>query len=61
MRLKDTHSPHPVLHFIMTFEIASALLNRANTGSDLLQILDSIAADQEAGTVTDTDGTPIIW
>jgi len=32
----------------MTFEIASALLNRANTGSDLLQILDSIAADQEA-------------
>jgi hypothetical protein len=45
----------------MTFEIASALLNRANTGSDLLQILDSIAADQEAGTVTDTDGTPIIW
>ena len=46
---------------LMTFEIASALLNRANTGSDLLRILDSIAADQEAGTVTDTDGTPIIW
>jgi hypothetical protein len=32
----------------MTFEIASALLNRANTGADLLAILDSIAADQEA-------------
>ena len=33
---------------LMTFEIASALLNRANTGADLLAILDSIAADQEA-------------
>jgi hypothetical protein len=45
----------------MTFEIASALLNRAANGNDLLQILESIAADNEAGTVTDSDGTPIIW
>jgi len=27
----------------MTFELASALLNRAANGDDLLQILDSIA------------------
>ena len=31
----------------MTFDLATALLNRANTGADLLDILDSIAADQE--------------
>jgi len=29
----------------MTFEIASALLNRASNGDELLQILDSIASD----------------
>ena len=29
----------------MTFEIASALLNRASNGEELLQILDSIASD----------------
>ena len=45
----------------MTFELASALLNRAANGDELLQILESIAADDQAGTVTDTDGTPIIW
>jgi hypothetical protein len=45
----------------MTFEIASALLNRAANGEELLQILDSIAADNDAGTVTDSDGTPIVW
>jgi hypothetical protein len=45
----------------MTFELASALLNRAANGDDLLRILDSIAADNEAGTVTDSDGTPIVW
>jgi hypothetical protein len=32
----------------MTFDIASALLNRATNGDELLQILDSIAADLEA-------------
>lgn len=45
----------------MTFEIASALLNRAANGDELLQILDSIADENEAGTVTDSDGTPIVW
>ena len=45
----------------MTFEIASALLNRAANGADLLAILESIAADNEQGIVTDTDGTPLIW
>ena len=45
----------------MTFEIAASLLNRAANGDELLQILDSIAADNEAGTVTDSDGTPIVW
>jgi hypothetical protein len=29
----------------MTFEIASALLNRAANGNELLSILDSIASD----------------
>lgn len=29
----------------MTFEIASALLNRAANGDELLQILESIASD----------------
>jgi hypothetical protein len=45
----------------MTFELASALLNRAANGDDLLRILESIAADNDAGTVTDSDGTPIVW
>jgi hypothetical protein len=31
----------------MTFEIASALLNRANTGTELLAILESIASDDQ--------------
>ena len=31
----------------MTFEIASALLNRASTGADLLAILESIASDAQ--------------
>jgi hypothetical protein len=45
----------------MTFELASSLLNRASNGNELLSILESIAADDQAGTVTDFDGTPIIW
>jgi hypothetical protein len=31
----------------MTFEIASALLNRASNGNELLSILDSIASDEQ--------------
>jgi len=31
----------------MTFEIASALLNRASNGNELLSILDSIASDDQ--------------
>jgi hypothetical protein len=31
----------------MTFEIASALLNTASTGADLLAILESIASDDQ--------------
>jgi hypothetical protein len=45
----------------MTLQLASALLNRAANGNDLLRILESISNDFPAGTVTDTDGTPIIW
>jgi hypothetical protein len=45
----------------MTFELATSLLNRASNGDELLHVLDSIAADKEAGTVTDSDGTPIVW
>ena len=47
MRPKDTQSNHPVLHFIMTFEIASALLNRAADGNELLQILESFIDEQQ--------------
>lgn len=45
----------------MTFEIASALLNRAANGNELLAILDSISEDDASGTVTDADGTPLVW
>jgi hypothetical protein len=45
----------------MTFEIASSLLNTASNGNELLSILESIASDEQQGTVTDFDGTPIIW
>ena len=31
----------------MTFEIASALFNRARNGDELLQILESIASDEQ--------------
>jgi hypothetical protein len=31
----------------MTFEIASALLNRASNGNELLEILESIASDDQ--------------
>ena len=45
----------------MTRDLATSLLNRAADGAELLEILDSIAADANQGTVTDIDGTPIIW
>jgi hypothetical protein len=31
----------------MTFEIASALLNRASNGNELLSILESITSDEQ--------------
>ena len=34
----------------MTFEIASALLNRASNGNELLMILESIASDSREAT-----------
>ena len=50
-------------HFVskMTFNLAISLLRQGNNGDQILQILDSIASDNEQGTVTDTDGTPIVW
>jgi len=38
----------------MTFEIASALLNRATTGAELLAILESIASDDQQGADQDS-------
>jgi hypothetical protein len=38
----------------MTFEIASALLNRASTGDDLLAILESIASDDQQEATQDS-------
>jgi hypothetical protein len=51
----------PNQHPIMTRDLATALLNRAADGAQLLEILESIAADDNQGTVTDFDGTPIVW
>ena len=45
----------------MTRDLATALLNRAADGAQLLEILESIAEDTEQGTVTDFDGNPVIW
>jgi hypothetical protein len=45
----------------MTFDLATALLNRAGNGNELMAILDSIATDNEQGTVTDLQGNPVIW
>ena len=45
----------------MTRELATSLLNRAADGAQLLEILESIAEDDNQGTVTDFDGTPIVW
>jgi hypothetical protein len=38
----------------MTFEIASALLNRASNGNELLSILESIASDEQQGADQDS-------
>jgi hypothetical protein len=45
----------------MTRDLATSLLNRAADGAQLLEILESIAADEQQGTATDFDGTPILW
>ena len=45
----------------MTANLALSLLRQGRNGSQILQILESIAADAEAGTATDADGNPIIW
>jgi hypothetical protein len=45
----------------MTFELAISLLRQGNNGDQILQILDSIAIDNEQGTVTDLQGNPVIW
>ena len=45
----------------MTKDLATSLLNRAADGAQLLEILESIAEDTNQGTVTDFDGTPVIW
>ena len=45
----------------MTRDLATSLLNRAADAAQLLEILESIAEDDNQGTVTDFDGTPIVW
>jgi hypothetical protein len=45
----------------MTSDLAISLLRRGNNGDQILKILNSIASDNEQGTVTDFDGTPIVW
>jgi hypothetical protein len=47
--------------FQMTLDLAISLLRQGNNGDQILQILDSISSDSEQGTVTDFDGTPIVW
>jgi hypothetical protein len=45
----------------MTSNLAISLLRQGRNGDQILQILESIAADAEAGTVTDLQGNPIVW
>jgi len=45
----------------MTLNLAISLLRQGNNGDQILQILDSIATDNEQGTVTDLQGNPVIW
>jgi hypothetical protein len=45
----------------MTLNLAISLLRQGKDGEQILQILDSIATDDEQGTVTDLQGNPVIW
>jgi len=45
----------------MTQNLALSLLRQGRNGAQILQILESIAADDQAGTVTDLQGNPVIW
>ena len=45
----------------MTQNLALSLLRQGRNGAQILEILESIATDDQAGTATDADGTPIIW
>ena len=45
----------------MTRELALSLLRQGSNGGQILEILDTIAADEQAGTVTDLNGNPVIW
>jgi hypothetical protein len=45
----------------MTQSLAISLLKKGNNGEQILRILESIAQDEQAGTVTDLQGNPIIW
>lgn len=58
MRPKDTQSTLTLIYiFIMTFQLAAALLDRASNGNELLDILDGIVADDAADTVTEGEDT----
>lgn len=58
MRPKDTQSTLTLIYiFIMTFQLAAALLDRASNGNELLEILDGIVADDAADAVTEGEGT----
>jgi hypothetical protein len=45
----------------MTRSLALSLLRQGTSGDEILQILETLAADAEEGTVTAADGTPLIW
>lgn len=45
----------------MTQSLALSLLRQGNNGDQILKILESIAQDDQQGTVTDLQGNPVIW
>jgi hypothetical protein len=45
----------------MTQSLALSLLRQGHNGNEILKILESIAQDDQQGTVTDLQGNPIIW
>ena len=45
----------------MTLNLAVSLLRQGKSGDEILQILESIAKDDQEGTVTDLQGNPVIW